>query len=131
MIKYTLFSCYSMWTYASYILSRICERGTGDCTPIPFEKLSTLIFERLYKKDRIIFYDGKNDLLEDLVYLRDLNILDFNDEEDFSKLEFVIKDREQLQRIANIVRRSGQRTKIEILNDYVNKIDKATLEYRI
>ena len=73
-----------MWTYASYILSKVCEADAVDCTAISFEKLATFIFENLYKQKKIIFYDGKNDLLEDLSYLRDLNILDFDDKEDIS-----------------------------------------------
>ncbi|NVM55953.1 MAG: hypothetical protein HWN66_19805 [Candidatus Helarchaeota archaeon] len=116
-----------MWTYTSYILSKVCEKDASKCEEFKFTDLSEFIFNILYRKHRVIFHDGEKDLYNDLYYLKELDILDFNDDndDDYEKIILKIKNIDKLNGIASIVKASPRVTKIELFKDYIEKIDKA------
>ncbi len=116
-----------MWTYTSYIIAKLCEKQGNSCDSMTFSSLADFIFNKLYFEKRLIFYDGKKDLFSDIEYLKELQILDFVKNDDIDKIEFSIKDIDKLNRVAKIVKHSGGITKVNLLNEYVKKIDAAII----
>lgn len=115
-----------MWTYTSYIISKVCEKDASKCEGFSFSYLSNFIFDVLYRDYKVIFHDGEKDLYKDLYYLKELDILEFNgDEEDLEKITLKIKNIKKLNVIAEIVKESPHVTKIGLFNDFIEKIDSA------
>lgn len=113
-----------MWTYTLYIICKFLE-NKPDRVELNFQELADFIFNILWKKQHLIFHDGKDDLRQDLRYMNQLGIIQLQDNEDFARIKIRVDDREKLRRIAEIVEHSANLTGVELYSDYIKRIDKA------
>jgi hypothetical protein len=114
-----------MWTYTAYILEKFCERKKDDCEEIEFKELNNFIFQILWRKNNLVFHDGINDLLDDLEYLKKINVITFEENKDPDKIILKINDRNILLKISKIVDESAKLTGINLFNEYKERIDRA------
>jgi hypothetical protein len=114
----------TLWTYTLYIICKFLE-NKPDRVELNFQELADFIFNILWKKQHLIFHDGKDDLRQDLRYMNQLGIIQLQDNEDFARIKIRVDDREKLRRIAEIVEHSANLTGVELYSDYIKRIDKA------
>ena len=116
-----------MWTYTSYILGKLCEKAPAKCDNLPFTELSKFIFDVLWQKEKLIFYDGDKDLYDDLVYLKNIGIISLReeDEQNFDKIYICVNNKEKLNKIVEIVKNSGNVTGVKLYDEYIGRIQNA------
>jgi hypothetical protein len=111
-----------LWTYTTYILWKYFEKHP-EKKRLKFNELATLMFDKLFREKKVVFHDGIKDLYDDLIYLKGLGVLDFEETEGFEKIEITIKDEEKLNEIAKVVKNSPFVEKIDLLKEYLRRID--------
>jgi len=114
----------AMWTYTIYILYKYFEKHS-ERSELNFSELANFIFNELWKKQRLVFHDGRDDLRQDLRYLHKLGMIQLEDNEDFARIKIKVSDKEKLKRAANIVENSADLTGVKLFSDYKQRIKKA------
>jgi len=107
----------SMWTYTAYMLNKYAERNPKR-SGISFDNFSNFVFDILWKNYKVVFHDGKGDLLCDLKYLEKLKVLDLKEGIGF-------KNKNKLKQIAEVVENSSLLTGVKLLDTYRERVDKA------
>ena len=107
----------SMWTYTAYILNGI--RTKYGLTEIKITDLRHFIFETLFQKEKLVFWDGVPDLAADLRHLERLDLVRV-------RVDIIeILDEEKLFKVARIVENAPHLTKVGLLQTYNERIKKA------
>jgi len=117
-----------MWTYTSYILSKYFEKIAAKSDELKFSELCDFIFNTLWRREGVVFHDGVKDLYLDLEYLQKIGILEIQKNENLDKVKIKVKDPEKLRDVAKTVESSSDVMKLDILREYVARINKA-IEY--
>jgi len=106
-----------VWTYTAYILNKFGEKNNyGE---LSVDDLSVFVFDNLWRKQKLSFYDNREDLVLDLKYLDKLKVIDL-------ELEKRIRLREKkLKKISRIVEDSALLTGVTLFDEYRRRIDKA------
>ena len=121
-----------MWTYTSYILGKYCEKcgkPEQECTDLPFKEFSDFIFDVLWRKKKLVFHDGEEDLLDDFVYLQKIGVVQLEgDEKVMDRIRIRIADKAKLFQIVKVVEESANTTKVKLFDEYNNIINEALKE---
>ena len=120
-----------LWTYTTYILSKYLEKKPSKEAGLKFTEFADFVFNVLWRQDKLIFHDGANDLLLDLKYLKKIGIIEFEENANVEKIEVKIKDKAKLKQVAKVVEDSATLTGVELLNAYVQRINKAVESIRV
>jgi hypothetical protein len=114
-----------MWTYTSYILWKYFEKIAAKSDELKFSELCDFIFNTLWRKQGVVFHDGVKDLYLDLEYLQKIGILEISENESLDKVRIKVKDQEKLREVAKVVESSPDVMKLDILREYVERINRA------
>ena len=121
-----------MWTYTTYIFGKYCEKCGNEeqkCIDLSFKTFSEFMFDVLWRKQKLVFHDGEEDLFSDFKYLQKLGIVEIKGEA--GKMEEAIlhiKDGEKLSQIVKIVEDSAALTGIKLFDEYTRRINLALKE---
>jgi len=110
-----------VWTYTAYILWKYAEEVKRG-TELSFDDFVDFVFVDLGRKHRLFLHDGREDLYLDLKYLEDLGAIEIEND---SNEKIKITNRDELRRIASIVEDFPRRGKVELLREYLYRIDDA------
>lgn len=114
-----------MWTYTAYILSKYLEKDPSKETELKFTELANFVFKKLWREQKLVFHDSIEDLLLDIKYLEKLGIVALQEGENLDKITISVRDKAKLKQAAKIVEDSAMLTGVELLNTYVQKINRA------
>lgn len=117
-----------MWTYTAYIIGKYLKKRPEKGNEFKFSEFADFIFGVLWRKHKIVFHDGREDLRLDIGYLKKMGILDFEEEKEYDKLRFKVKDEKKLDEVVKVVENSPQLTGVDLLNSYLQRINKAVEE---
>lgn len=111
-----------MWTYTAYILNRFGEKN--GYSEIDFDELSEFVFDNLWRKQHLSFYETEEELRDDLRYLDRLGMIKFEQEK-------ISPNCSQLAMVSKIVEDSPLLTGVKLFDEYNRRIDKAFDNYQI
>jgi hypothetical protein len=119
-----------MWTYTTYILGKYsekCEKGPQKGVEMPFKAISEFVFDVLWRKEKLVFHDGDEDLFDDFVYLEKIGVVELAgiDKGNFENALIRIKDKEKLSKIVKVVQDSANLTGVKLFDEYTRRIDQA------
>jgi hypothetical protein len=119
-----------MWTYTTYILGKYsekCEQGPQKGNDMLFKDISGFVFDVLWRKEKLVFHDGDEDLFDDFRYLEKIGIVELegNDKGNFEKTHIRIKDKEKLAKIVKVVEDSANLTGVKLFDEYTSRINRA------
>ena len=112
-----------MWTYTAYILCKYLERHPEKREGLKFSDFADFIFNELWRKGRVVFHDGAEDLFSDILYLVKLGILEVERKEKFENSVIKIRNIEQLNEVAKVVENSFAVIKFDLLDEYLKRIN--------
>ena len=84
-----------MWTYTTYILSKYFKKYPEKEAELKFSEFADFIFHVLWRKNKLIFHDGKQDLYMDLKYLKRIRIIELEENDDLEKVKLKVKDKDK------------------------------------
>ena len=124
MIRENLKVGVNLWTYTAYILNRFGERnGYSD---MKFKELSEFIFDNLWRKQHLVFHDGKEDLMCDLRYLDKIKVIKLEEYgPNINKSNIYLGNRTILKKASEKIEESALRTGLKLFDEYKEKIDSA------
>jgi hypothetical protein len=109
-----------MWTYTAYILNGLGKlNGYGN---LDEKTLSKFVFDDLWRKNKLTFHDGEEDLMDDLRYLERLKVIGLNG-------KTITLNKGKLVKISDIVENSGLLTGVKMFDEYKRRIDCAFDNY--
>lgn len=114
-----------MWTYTAYILSKYLAKEPSKETELKFTEFANFVFKVLWRQEKLVFHDSIEDLLLDIKYLEKLGIVTLQEDENLEKITISVRDKVKLRQAAKIVEESATLTGVELLNTYVQKINRA------
>ena len=136
-----------MWTYLGSILSKYLGKYPEKSSGLRFNEIADFIFGTVGKKHKLLLYDGKRDLLGDLLYGEKIGIwelhgnegvkiekdafgkqfleLPTNDEEFFKNLIIKVNDIDRLKEIEKIVENSPDKTGVQLFEEYNQRVENA------
>lgn len=114
-----------MWTYTTYILWKYVKKYPDKEVELKFSEFADFIFKFLWRQNQLIFHDGIQDLYLDLKYLKKLGIIEFDDNEKLENIKIKVKDKDKLVQIVKVVEESATLTGVQLLGEYVQRIDAA------
>ncbi len=112
-----------MWTYTAYILEKYCEKN--KCDELLFKEIDNFFFDILWRKEHLSFYENSLGLYEDLDYLRELGIIEFDEKDKSIETKIKIKEKKTLSKIAKMVEDSSKLTGIRLFEEYKKRINSA------
>jgi len=117
-----------MWTYTTYILGKYsekCEQGSQG-NDMLFKDIAGFVFDVLWRKEKLVFHDGDEDLYDDFRYLEKIGIVEIEGADgSFEKTHIKIKDKEKLSKIVKVVEDSANLTGVKLFDEYTSRINRA------
>ncbi len=121
-----------MWTYTTYIFGKYCEKCEGrpqKCDDLQFKEFSDFVFDILWRKKKLVFHDGEEDLYDDFRYLQKLGIVQLEgNENNIEKVRIKITDQTKLNKIVKVVEDSANLTGVKLFDQYTIRINEAVKE---
>jgi len=111
-----------MWTYTLYMLDAfIRRRGKYSNIKFKFEDFSNFVFEDLWKNQKIVFHDTAKDLLKDVRYLGELNLVQYN--ENSNRISITDGQYATIRKITVELKNDPIRERVPLVATYINKIE--------
>jgi len=114
-----------LWTYTTYILSKYFEKHPEKEDELAFSDFADFVFNVLWRKNQLIFHDGMQDLYLDLKYLKKLEIIELEENDNLEKVKVKVKNKTKISQIVKVVEDSATLTGVKLFAEYLQRINNA------